>query len=274
MTPHEYVAAVFERYVSSIGDRVERDGDCVRLRGSHLEITFEVSHFDQEGGTVVARLHLTSKARKWRGPSVTLVGCQASAKDSALEISNHYCYSVLPVVLVFLGVTTAKTADLGVSRMLVAPQGDTKRLIGYAVHHGPIITRKIGPADLPPDAEWDAISGVLMPLTADVAAEGRLFWLECYVVRDAEGGLDATCRLCNEDWPAGRRSLAHYADGWPDIGPTTWSQRQFLLYAPVEASQIESIPMRSPTGWGQPKKSRGASGAHTVRARPRRRRSR
>jgi hypothetical protein len=52
----------------------------------------------------------------------------------------------------------------------------------------------------------------------DLVRDTRFFGLELFVSRDAEGRIEADCRVNGVDLPKGAAALARYAKTWPDRG--------------------------------------------------------
>ncbi|BEP41253.1 DUF6348 family protein [Variovorax sp. V15] len=73
---------------------------------------------------------------------------------------------------------------------------------------------------------WDAFK-------PQIESDG-LYGVRLYAARDAEGDVQADCRINGEDWPAGADALRAYAAQWPDRG-FEFRKQYVVIQSPPEA---------------------------------------
>ncbi len=242
----DFAAHVLAQFLSDAGISVQRKGDEVRIPDFGIEVGVAVQQLRSEGarpGTVIV-YSVSARAQGWLGPAVTIAGYGTSATGATQNAADQWSNGVLSTVAHRFGWLPG---DLGVETSnLVAAQGDDT--FGFRIHIGPLQMRVWGDGPSPKLPPASALLAAILTEVTDAVSTRRTMWLECFAVRYANGTLDATCRLTNEEWLLGEDALCRYATQWPDIGPRTWSQRQFLFFDPKDPSDLDRMP---PTGLAQ-----------------------
>ena len=73
-------------------------------------------------------------------------------------------------------------------------------------------------------------------------------WIESFAARYySSHKVDATCRLNNKDFNQGRDALMGWAAGWPEIGATILTKRQFLLFEPTPPEKLKELSRKLDT---------------------------
>lgn len=235
-----FVAEALAAELSSRGIRAERHVSRVRLPELALDVHADDSALTQTASRATAAVIFDTRAQgaESEGIRVLSAGLSDSPEDAARDAARQWASGVLPPVRSWL--TGAHLHEVGKAEMIVAVEETTERY-GWIVHQGPLIGRlycandssgEIGPLD------QNEPFFVLHPVTHPMAAHRTLFWIEAFAVRDAEGGVDATCRLRNDDWPAGEAALLEWARSWTPPPGCILSKRQFLLFQPATPSQL------------------------------------
>jgi hypothetical protein len=197
-----------------------RDLDEITRHGDHrISLTVQTGALDSIHG----------------GIDVVQVGIGASPHEAAVDAAHQWAAGVLPVLRShFRG---ERLDDVTLGHMLVAVD-EASEQYGWTVHLGPIIDRMYGDvvAAQPMDRGeiWRALFNTIHPF----AAHSRLFWLECFAVRYADGRVDATCRYDNSDWSQGRESLLAWTASWPETPTGIVSRRQFMIFAPTQPTAL------------------------------------
>ncbi|WP_165248318.1 DUF6348 family protein [Paludisphaera soli] len=199
------------------------DPETLRLGelGLHVRVRAVKGH-DEAGGVFIGLFDASEDARR-RGIGVTCVGLPPeSIKDAAA----NWCLGVLPVLARWKGGHSCLVA----ADSFLAPSGR------FDVIAGPVVSR--GECDGGTHPEVGAFLAMLGGPLARAKLKRRLHWLESFVIRTADGSIDATCRLDNKDWAPGRRILADDASRWPGATASYDSRRQFHLFVP-EGGEVE-----------------------------------
>jgi hypothetical protein len=157
--------------------------------------------------------------------------------------AEQWATGVLPVLVSYM-LKPRHVCEVVKSPMIVAVDGTSERY-GWTVHLGPVIGRLWGPrgstgelGELDAYEVYQAVFNTLHPF----AAHRNTFWLECFGARYADGKVDATCRLRNNDWDEGRAALLLWASQWPDTKGHILSKRQFILLEPTPMEELMSQP--------------------------------
>ncbi len=189
------------------------------------------------GTMVVAELRAGTDARE-QPVGVTCVGLGVEPQQAVNEVAAQWSLGVLPVLCAWRDEHSCLASRERLE--FHGPRGSRtfEAIVGPVVERG---EHDGGEAALP------AVGHYLELLTQPLCDSGltpALHWLECFAIRQADGSVDATCRLDNRDWRPGHKRLIDDALGWPGTTSSYHSRRQFLLLVP-EASD-EPAPTARP----------------------------
>ena len=173
------------------------------------------------------------KASLAAGQPGIVVTCVAMAESLPAAVNNaigQWIGGVLPV----LAVWREQHSCLARDNEITIKGGRFHRL------SGPIIARNLEVADDP--APLERFSSCLIPTLQPKNFKLRVHWLEMFASRYRDGAVDATCRLNNRDWPAGKQVLMQQPAGWPPSQEIMQTCRQFQMLVPVDGDR-QSIAM-------------------------------
>lgn len=165
-----------------------------------------------------------------RGKKGIVVTCVGQGADMASAVGNavgQWGLGVLPVLARWRGEHSCVTDE----RPVETRGGQFDMLAG------PTIGRGWSEEDADPTEHFPNFSGLLESPLADQRLAQRVHWLEMYACKSKNGEVDATCRLDNFDWSAGRSILANVASGWPDADAPLRSHRQFSILLPRDGDR-------------------------------------
>jgi Family of unknown function (DUF6348) len=168
------------------------------------------------------------------GVTITCVGMGPDMRAAVGDAMGQWALGVLPVLAHWRG----KHSCLSSPRELETRSGQ------FTVVAGPTIMRGRSDAEPPPPEGgpfWDPIEPVLRarPLAQ------RVHWLELFASKSGDA-VDATCRLNNRDWSAGREVLERVTSAWPPSDEPLRTCRQFALLVPKDGNADEIKP---PSFW-------------------------
>jgi uncharacterized protein (DUF2267 family) len=117
---------------------------------------------------------------------------------------------------------------------------DSREDFAWRVHVGPVLSRAWGDEKGAPSFDTNDVVSVLFDHIHPNAAHRTLFWIEAYVVRYADGTVNSTCRLQNQEWNEGEEALKQWASTWRVAEGVMVSARQFLLFEPISPDALPS----------------------------------
>jgi len=236
--------------LSALLPLLQAQGVAANLASDHIalvDLPLEIHVHNVKHDTAPAIPHAVSAVFDGRstgattnGVCVTVVGYGDDLASCARDAAKQWADGVFPVIRSWL--TRAAVDAITKAQITVATKDQR---FGWSVHLGPILYRVYGgpgisytPPDIPSSSIFKAVFAAVYP----VAAHRTLFWLECFACRYPDGKVDATARLGNDDWPAGRDALLRWATDWPDTEGTVLSRREFLMFEPVSSEQVSPSP--------------------------------
>lgn len=168
---------------------------------------------------------------------VTCVGFASDLDEAARNAVAQWALGVLPV----LAYWRKKGHDCFVSENPIELNTPGGRKT-FDVIEGPVIGRgeSEGMPDEPP-SQAKYLDLMRWHLQRELLGE-ETHWIECYAVRMADKSVDATVRVDNIDWEAGKTLLKEDARAWPGTTPSMQSFRQFVLLHPQGMGQPTPKP--------------------------------
>ncbi len=228
------VLAVTEEHApSKAGDGVAH----LQSLGLFLEIR-EVQSMDAGFMSVFISEFNASARKGQKGINITCVGRAGDMASAVADAVAQWALGVLPVLARWRGQHSCLTAD-----GQIETQGGEFDLLA-----GPIIARGWPEEDSEPTEHAKSFSKLLEDLLRKQRLAQRVHWLEMFACKSDDGSVDATCRLDNRDWNAGRRLLEDAASAWPNTDDPLRSHRQFAMLVPTNGD-TEAIVV--PTFWGR-----------------------
>ncbi len=164
-------------------------------------------------------------------PKRRVLGLGADLRSAVTEAVAHWTLGVLPVLAQWRG----QHSCLSGSRQLETRRGQ------FTLLAGPTIMRGRSEGDMPPAESSDAFWQLLEPVLRARPLTQRVQWLELFASKAGDGSVEATCRLNNRDWNAGRRLLENVASAWEIPQEPLRSCRQFAMLVPKEGNTEEII---------------------------------
>jgi len=223
-SPAQILASVAHEYGGRVVDPL-----AVSLEKLRLTIRVRPSQVMEQPGRAlfIAILEAATAADK-PGAEITCVGMAATLEAAMGQAIGQWCLSVLPVLAHWRGGHSCLST--------------TGTLSGFDVLEGPVLSRQLPSTDEPTAPENIPRYETLLAeaLTAR-RLKPRLHWIECYACRSADGSVDATCRLDNRDWTAGRQILVENLATWPPSDAMLDSRRGFLLLLPQGGKNDEFV---------------------------------
>ncbi len=213
-----------------------------RIPFSPLALDFKIARFDHrpsgDASIVQVVVEAVAHGDDRDGLRVNAIGYGGTMEDALRWAANQWLDGVVPVLHSWLD---PHEAELGVAQAEFVVTGpDTHRRFGWRAHLGPVLMVKYGEAPaMPPSPGPHELYDAIAEAVGAVATHDTLFWIEAYVARSREGQVDATCLLCNDDWPDGEAALRTWAAGWPALSYGI-SKRQFLLFQSVPVAQLKA----------------------------------
>ena len=202
-----------------------------------LRVRIHIAQAEQRPGGALVVYDLRFNDRDEEGIRVLAVGYGDTPDKAFGEAAFQWTTGVFIAVQHWLQPShhTCFADDLH----LVVRAPETGEELGWRVHFGPVLSRTYGEGDpaLPGKDALEVIRALFDRIHPH-AAHRMLFWIEAFVVLYADGRVDATCRLSNDDWPEGRQALLEWAATWTLRAGTMVSVRQFFLFEPIGLSQL------------------------------------
>lgn len=180
---------------------------------------------------------VTASVREGQGgATVTCVGFAKDMESAVRDAIGQWALGVLPVLAQWRGVHSC----LSSSSPFETRGGRFTLLAGPTIEKG----RPDGAAS--PESPGEFAGHPLESLLRGRPLGPRVHWLELYANKSADGTVEATCRLNNRNWSAGRAALVGVARGWEASQEPLRSCRQFLMLVPEGGNREELSP---PSFW-------------------------
>ncbi len=213
---------------------------CLSVPSLGLEIVASEPAVDEEGSSLSVVYDARAAGRGEAGVRILAIGFGADPETAAASAAEQWAVGVLPVLQSW--VQGGHVCEVERSPMVVGV-ADSEERFGWSVHLGPVIGRAYGKpgsgdvdlGDLSRAAAFKPVFEVIHSL----AAHRSVMWVESFACRNfASGVTDATSRVNNDDFEAGREALRAWAASWPTGGAPLLSKRQFLLFEPTDVNQL------------------------------------
>jgi hypothetical protein len=225
------VAGTEEYGPSKVGDGV------ARLRDLDLFVDIrEVQAMEFPAMSAFISEFNASARQGRKGITITQVGRGDDMPSALADAVAQWTLGVLPVLVHWRG----KHSCLSGSRQLDTQGG------AFDVLAGPVIARGYSRGESQPPADAASLWELLLDVLQKHRLAQRLHWLELFTSKFDDGTVEATCRLNNRDWPAGRTVLADVATAWPTTEERMRSCRQFAMLLPKKGDTQE---IALPTFW-------------------------
>jgi hypothetical protein len=225
------VAAAEEYAPSKVGDTVARLQD--------LDLFVDIREVQSmEAGLMAVFISEFNASARERQKGITITGRAGDLPSAVVDAVAQWTLGVLPVLAHWRG----KHSCLSTSRQMETQASPFDLLAG------PVIARGWSEGDLPPTAGVTSLAEFLLDVLRNQRPVQRLHWLEMFTCKFDEGSVDATCRLDNRDWTAGRRVLVDVASAWPTTQEPIQSCRQFAMLLPKNGDTQTIIV---PTFWSR-----------------------
>jgi hypothetical protein len=230
----ELLGAAAEEYAPrKVGDGVSHLQDL----GLFIEIREMQSMEAGAMALFISEFNASARERQ-RGINITCVGRAGDMPSAVGDAVAQWIIGVLPVLAHWRG----KHSCFSTSRQMET-QGGPFDLVA-----GPVIARGLSEGDSQPAAEGASPSGFSLDVLRNHRPAQRLHWLEMFACKLHDGSVEATCRLDNRDWTAGKKVLLDDASAWPTTPEVMQSCRQFAMLLPKKGDTQEII---LPTFWSR-----------------------
>ena len=179
-----------------------------------------------------------SARERQKGINITCVGRAGDMPSAVADAVAQWTLGVLPVLAHWRG----KHSCFSTSRQMETQGGP------FVLLAGPVIERGGSEGDSQPAAGVATFAELLLDVIRNHRPAQRVHWLEMFACKSFDGIVDATCRLDNRDWTAGKKVLADVASAWPTPKEPIQSCRQFAMLIPKKGDTQEII---LPTFWSR-----------------------
>lgn len=208
-------------------------GECIAFMkklGVNVRVK-ELQTMEGNGTAVFISEFITSLALSDPGMSVTCVGIGENAKSASGNAVAQWVLGVLPVVAQWRG-----------EHSCLASTGKPTVISGqFDAISGPVVSRGAESSGQTPSSNMADFADRLFDALGKKNLANRIHWLETFAVRQRDGSVDATCRLNNFDWSAGRRILIEIANTWPIPKVAMNSCRQFTMLLPKDGKTSKLV---------------------------------
>jgi hypothetical protein len=225
------VAAAEEYAPRKVGDGVAHLQDL----GLFIEVR-ELQSMESGVMAVLISEFTASTRERQKGITITCVGRSGDMPSAVGDAVAQWVVGVMPVLVHWRG----KHSCLATSRQMET-QGGLFDLLA-----GPVIARGRSEGDSPPATSDASLSESMRSAFRNQRPVQRLHWLELFCCKRADGSVDASCRLDNRNWTAGREVLVNIASAWPNSHEPLQSCRQFAMLLPKDGNTQE---ITVPTFW-------------------------
>jgi len=203
------LAASLAATLNALGQKATVKRDWVELESGFalLPQVVSVDPMDDTGVNTTTTIQVTH-------PSLVPGGVFEYQRSSGTDIHDSFAKGFKDWAEYDLPVFLDAQRDKATLCMFAEMQPDRRLVFGPPVH----MAQKAGAA--PSEHDFCPCCLITKNIGAfeNLVSDGKFHGIRLFVSRDAQGHVEADCRVNGVDWPEGTKALMRYAQSWPDRG--------------------------------------------------------